>query len=103
MRFCLVLFSLGIFALCMLISANNNSIDNKGHFLASDMAANGGGFITGLVASLVAIKGTRPEANHHGSFEKKVTYVGLGCTAIYFITMFLVFFLAADRKQVWFY
>lgn len=100
LRFFLIIFAMGIFAVALMITINSVPIGivNGAVFKSSDVYSNLGGFIIGIFVAMVVIKPTRGrEAELPKSFESIVTIVGLVGSAIFFLVMFLVFFFAATR------
>ena len=100
MRFMYIIFALGIFAISLMITWNQYTIGN--HFDTSDIYSNLGGFIIGIFVAMIVIKPARAprEADAPKSCEKIVTWIGWGCSALFFIIMFPVFFFAKTRQPV---
>lgn len=86
-RFCLLIFSLGIFTIALLLTMQKVTIGN--HFYSSDIYANLGGFLIGVFLAMIMIKPARDDrlANAPGSLEKIVTYIGWGGTFVFFAVM----------------
>jgi len=98
-RFCLVIFSLGIFTIALLLTMQK--IDFGNGFISSDIYSNLGGFLIGLFLAMILINPARAPAiaNQPKSLEKIVTYVGIGGVFVFFATMIPCFFFAAQTKQ----
>jgi len=100
LRFFLIIFSMGVFALALMITINSVKIGV--HFTSSDVFSNLGGFIIGIFFAMVVIKPTRVrEAALPKSFESIVTMVGWGGTGVFFLTMFLCFFFATTYADIY--
>lgn len=100
LRFFLIIFSMGVFALALMITINSYPIGvvHGIPFKSSDVYSNLGGFIIGIFFAMVVIKPTRGrEAELPKSFESIVTIVGWVGSAIFFLVMGLVFFFATTR------
>jgi hypothetical protein len=94
MKFCLIFIVIMLFAMTMLMTYQK-AIPGV-HFERSDISSNMGGLMAGLFFSMAILNPARAvEAARAGSYEKKVSIVGYACTAIYFLTCFLCFFLSS--------
>ena len=90
-RFCLLIFSLGIFTIALLLTMQKGTIGY--HFYSSDIYANLGGFLIGVFLSMILITPARDrEASLSRSYESVVSLVGLLGSLIFFFTTAAIFF-----------
>ena len=90
-RFCLVIFSLGIFTIALLLTMQK--IDFGNGFISSDIYSNLGGFLIGLFLAMILITPARGrEASLSRSHESIVSVVGTVGSFIFFVTTWSILF-----------
>lgn len=99
MRFCFLALIFGVFILVLLYTMPAWDVLTNG-FKPADPLAQLGGLLTGLFVGLAMMPRVRRVAAHPGSYEKKLSLVGLGLCGLMWGILLTCFYLAATYPRI---